>query len=54
MIPAPRALALLAERLGLSTFEQQTLLLAAATELDTRVAGLCAAAQRDPGRPFPT
>jgi hypothetical protein len=52
--PAPWALDMLAERLGLSTFEQNVLLLCAALELDTRVAGLCARAQDDPQKPFPT
>lgn len=47
------ALELLAERLGLSPFERDTLLLCAAMELDTRVAGLCARAQQDPSRPYP-
>lgn len=47
------ALELLAERLGLSPFERDTLLLCAAMELDTRIAGLCARAQQDPSRPYP-
>ena len=50
----PPALVILAERLGLSSFEQSTLLLCVAMELDTRLAGLCAQAQRDPGRLYPT
>jgi hypothetical protein len=50
----PSALALLSERLHLSGFEQEILLLCAAMELDTRIAGLCARAQDDPGKPFPT
>ncbi len=45
---------MLAERLGLSPFEQDVLLLCAAPELDTRIAGLCARAQDDPQKPFPT
>jgi len=53
MTPAPQLL-LLAERLGLSEFERHVLLLCAATELDTSVAGLCAQAQGDVSRPYPT
>ena len=44
----------LAERLGLSPFEQNVLLLCAAQELDTRIASLCARAQDDPQKTFPT
>ncbi len=51
--PAP-ALHLLGDRLGLSNFEREILLLCAAMELDTRIAGLCADAQGDPSRPYPT
>jgi len=51
---APPALAFLSQRLGLSLFEQNVLLLCAAMELDTRVASLCARAQDDPPKPFPT
>src|SRR5262245_65093187 len=50
----PPALALLAGRLGLSRFEQETLLLCAAPELDPRFGALCARAQDDPARPHPT
>jgi ATPase family associated with various cellular activities (AAA) len=50
----PSALAILGERLGLSLFEQDVLLLCAAMELDTRIAGLCARAQDDANKPFPT
>ncbi len=50
----PPALALLTQRLGLSEFERQVLLLCAAMELDTRIPGLCARAQQDAARPFPT
>ncbi|MFZ1475984.1 MAG: ATP-binding protein [Anaerolineae bacterium] len=50
----PPALAILSERLGLSRFEAQVLLLCAGMELDTRLAGLCARAQDDPARPHPT
>jgi hypothetical protein len=48
------ALQLLTERLGLSPFERDILLLCAAMEFDTRTAALCARAQRNPARPFPT
>jgi hypothetical protein len=48
------ALAILGDRLGLSAFERDVLLLCAAMELDTRIASLCARAQDDPGKPFPT
>ncbi|MGH7512747.1 MAG: AAA family ATPase [Gemmatimonadales bacterium] len=50
----PPALVILARRLGLSAFEQQVLLLAVAMELDPAVAGLCAAAQGNASRPYPT
>jgi hypothetical protein len=50
----PPALLLLAQRLGLSRFERDILLLCAALELDTRIARLCAFAQGDPGRAYPT
>ncbi len=50
----PPALVLLAQRLGLSEFERNTLLLCAAMELDTRIGALCARAQQNPNRPFPT
>lgn len=50
----PPGLIILAERFGLSEFEQSVLLLCAGMELDTRVAGLCAQAQDDSNRPFPT
>ena len=48
------ALELLGDRLGLSPFEQNVLLLCAAMELDTRMPGLCARAQDDPQKNFPT
>ncbi|TQV82728.1 ATP-binding protein [Exilibacterium tricleocarpae] len=50
----PPALNLLAQRLGLSTFDCSVLALCAAVELDTRVAGLCAEAQGDVNKPYPT
>lgn len=50
----PPALILLSHRFGLSRFERETLLLCAAMELDTRIPMLCARAQGDPQRPYPT
>ena len=47
-------LGLVTQRLGLSPFEQDILLLCAAMELDTRIPALCARAQDDPARPYPT
>ncbi len=48
------ALAFLAQRFDLSVFEQQLLLLCAAVELNTQIAPLCAKAQDNPQRPYPT
>lgn len=50
----PPALLILAQRLGLSRFDQQVLALCAAMELDTQIATLCAQAQDDPNKPYPT
>jgi hypothetical protein len=50
----PSALEVLSDRLGLSRFEQNVLFLCAAMELDTRIADLCARAQDDPQKNFPT
>jgi hypothetical protein len=50
----PPALIILGERLGLSRFEVEVLLLCAAMELDTGIAPLCARALGDPNRPYPT
>jgi hypothetical protein len=50
----PPALVILGHRLGLSQFEQEALLLCAAMELDTGIAALCARAQRDSARAYPT
>ena len=50
----PPALVMLAKRLGLSDFERNVLLLCAAMEFDTRILALCARAQRDPARSYPT
>lgn len=49
----PAAL-MLKRRFDLSEFELQILMLCASTELDTRAAGLCARAQANPARPWPT
>lgn len=50
----PPAMAILAARFGLSRFERNVLLLCAAMELDTRIPELCARAQHDAARQFPT
>lgn len=52
--PDPPALEVLRVRFGLTTFEQQVLLLGAAPAYDTRIPALCAAAQDDPARTQPT
>jgi hypothetical protein len=51
---ATPALTMLAQRLSLSEFERNVLLLCAAVDLDPSIAGLCAQAQGDPSRAFPT
>ena len=51
--PAP-ALVLLRDRLGLSRFDSHILLLCTAMELDNRIASLCARAQGDLNKPWPT
>jgi hypothetical protein len=48
------ALVALSQRLGLSEFERQLLLMCAAMELDTGFGALCALAQHDTGRTGPT
>lgn len=53
-VPAPSALETLCATFGLSPFERHILLLCAGTELDSAFASLCAAAQADARRPFPT
>ncbi len=53
-IPGPAALDALAACFGLSTFERQLVLLAAAAELDPTAAARCAAASGDPARAYPT
>ncbi|MFO7170114.1 MAG: ATP-binding protein [Chloroflexota bacterium] len=50
----PPAAVVLSQSFGLRPFEREILLLCAGMELDTRIAGLCARAQDDPGRPYPT
>ncbi|WNL45680.1 ATP-binding protein [Dyella sp. BiH032] len=52
-VPVP-ALVLLADRLGLSAFERQLLMLCVGMELDPGFAALCARAHGDPGKPWPT
>jgi len=54
LLEPPPALVILSQRLGLSLFEQQVLLLCAAIELDTRIASLCARAQDNSNQPYPT
>jgi len=51
--PLP-ALVLIKRRFALSVFEQDVLMLCTAMELDTSIPGLCARAQDDAGKPFPT
>ena len=51
---APSAAEALCSAFGLSRFERAILLMCAGVELDGRFAGLCAAAQGDPAREFPT
>ncbi|MEO5931760.1 MAG: ATP-binding protein [Candidatus Kapaibacterium sp.] len=53
-IDPPPAAVTLSRRFGLSRFELDLLLLCAAMELDTRIASLCARAQDNSGRPYPT
>ena len=53
-IDPPPALVILAQRLGLSQFEQQLLLLCLGMELDTGIADLCARCQKNAARPYPT
>lgn len=53
-MPAPAALDLLTASFGLSRFERDVLLLCAGMELNSDFAGLCATAQGDPRRTYPT
>ncbi|HEY1630534.1 MAG TPA: ATP-binding protein [Rhizomicrobium sp.] len=50
----PPALVTLSDRLALTRFERDVLVLCAAAELDTSIAGLCARAQGDPAKTYPT
>jgi hypothetical protein len=50
----PPVITVLGRNLGLSRFEREILLLCVAVEIDTRIAPLCARAQGDPHRPYPT
>ena len=53
-MPAPPALETLCTTFGLSPFERDVLLLCAGMELDSTFSALCAAAQGDPRRTYPT
>jgi hypothetical protein len=53
-MPAPPALETLAETFGLTAFERDLLLMCAGMELDSSFAALCAAAQGDSRRAYPT
>ena len=53
-LPAPAALDSLCSVFGLSPFERDLLLLCAGVELDSTFASLCANAQGDPPRHYPT
>ncbi len=53
-VASPPALSVVVEKLGLSKFEADMLLLAAAMELDPDLPALIAAWHRDPSRRFPT
>ncbi|WP_321963639.1 ATP-binding protein [Paraburkholderia sp. J7] len=53
MTPPP-ALRLIVQRFGLSDFERDVMLLCAAMEIDTSIAGLCAQAQGDRALAWPT
>ncbi|KZL49176.1 AAA family ATPase [Nodularia spumigena CENA596] len=53
-IEPPPALIILSHIFGLSDFERSLLLLCAAMEFATDIAQLCAAAQDNPQRPYPT
>jgi AAA+ superfamily predicted ATPase len=50
----PPALKTLCTTFGLSNFERDTLLLCAGMELDAKFPGLCATAQGDPAKAYPT
>src|SRR5271170_8025458 len=50
----PSALDLLCSAFGLSRFERSILVLCASVDLDVEMSGLCAAAQGNPARSYPT
>jgi hypothetical protein len=50
----PPAMVMMGQSFGLSRFEKEILLLCAAMELDTRIASMCADAQSNAQRPYPT
>ena len=54
LMPSPPALEVLCELFGLSAFERDVLLMSAAVELNADFAALCAAAQGDAARNYPT
>ena len=53
-VPSPSALETLCTMFGLSAFERDLLLLCAGIELDSTFAAVCAEAQGDPARAFPS
>jgi len=53
-LPSPAALQILSNTFGLSSFERDLLLLCAGVELDSSFASLCAEAQGDAARAFPS
>jgi len=53
-MPSPSALEILCHVFNLSVFERDLLLLCAGIELDPSLAGICAKAQGDPARSYPT
>jgi ATPase family protein associated with various cellular activities (AAA)/winged helix domain-containing protein len=53
-MPSPSALEMLCSMFGLSAFERDLLLLCAGIELDSKFAAVCAQAQGEPSRAFPT
>ena len=53
-MPAPAALETLSETFGLTPFERDVMLLCTGMELDSGFAALCASAQGDPRRAYPT
>jgi hypothetical protein len=53
-MPSPPALELLCSKFGLSSFERDILLLSAGSELDSTFVSVCAEAQGDASRTYPT